>query len=500
MLSRRALLRGIGGGLALGCMPPWALANTVPCGGRTLSTSDFNAFRNGLSGELLSRGSNAYDQARRLYNLRFDPQPLMVVQPRTGEDVAAALGYARQAGLPWAVKSGGHSYIGASGTNGLMLDMALMRDVSRVEGGLYRIGPGARLKTVYSSLSCDGWTIPSGSCDTVGFGGVALGGGVGYLMREHGLTIDRIRAMNVVLADGRQVIASPTVEPDLFWALRGAGGGNFGVVTAFDVEPVPLRTLALKGWRWSWSQAVAGFMRWQQVLADGLLPRDCVSYISFSIDPSLGQPSCSAGVISSASQPALDAAAELFIGSGGVASWGATFGWVLNSPTCNAIERSEARRYKAKSAMLYAPMSEAGVEAIKSGMQQRFDDPRFSRSEEAAVVFLSLGGAVSDVGSTDTAFSHRGALADVQYLAYWNSLAASAAEANLGWIRSIWSDSFPHVSAGGAGCYVNYCDDDLPAEAWPSLYYGMNLPRLQQVKAAYDPTDFFRGSQTVRLS
>ena len=498
MLSRRALLRGIGGGLALGCMQPLALATSDPCGGRTLSASDFNAFRGGLSGDLLSRGSSAYEQARCLYNRRFDARPLMVVRPRTPQDVAAALGYARQAGLPWATKSGGHSYIGASGTNGLMLDMGLMREVTPIEDGMYRIGPGARLKGVYSRLSCDGWTIPSGTCDTVGFGGIALGGGVGYLMREHGLTLDRIRAMQVVLADGRQVTASPTDEPDLFWALRGAGGGNFGVVTGFDIEPVPLRTLSLKGWRWSWSQAVSGFMRWQQVLADGMLPRDCVAYISFSIDPNLAQPSCRAGVISSGTQAELDAAAALFIGSGGVASWGSAFGWALDSPTCNATEPSGWSRYKAKSAMLYAPMSAAGVEAIKAGMQQRFDDPRFSRFEYAAVTFLSLGGAVSDVSSSDTAFAHRQALADVQYLAYWNSASATAAEDNLGWIRGIWSDSFPHVSAGGAGCYVNYCDDDLPESAWPSLYYGGNLARLKQAKATYDPSDFFRGPQSIR--
>ena len=117
----------------------------------------------------------------------------------------------------------------------------------------------------------------------------------------------------------------------------------------------------------------------------------------------------------------------------------------------------------------------------------------------AAVTFLSLGGAVGDVGGSQTAFSHREALADAQYLAYWTSPESAAEQANLEWIRGIWADSFPHVSAGGAGCYVNYCDDDLPDQAWPDLYHGTNLARLRQVKAAYDPTDFFRGAQTIRL-
>lgn len=499
MLSRRALLRGIGAGTALCALPPWARASTVPCGGRTLSASRFAAFRASLEGDVLARGSAAFEQSRRLYNHRFDLRPIMVVRPRSAADVARTLDYARQEGLPWAVKSGGHSYIGASGTSGLMVDMSFLRGVEPLGDGLYRIGPGARLKNVYSRLSCDGRTVPAGTCDTVGFGGIALGGGVGYLMRQHGLTLDRVRSMQVVLADGRTVIASPASEPDLFWALRGAGGGNFGVVTSFDVESVPLEQLNLRGWVWPWSQSVAGFMRWQQVLADGLLPREYVTYCSFTIDAALDQPVFRAGVIGSGPTGALDSAAALFTGSGGVPSAGAAYGWPLTSPTCNATEPAEASRYKAKSAMLYAPMSGAGVEAIKAGMQRRVDDPRFTPWDYAAVTFLSLGGAVGDVGGSQTAFSHREALADAQYLAYWTSPESAAEQANLEWIRGIWADSFPHVSAGGAGCYVNYCDDDLPDQAWPDLYHGTNLARLRQVKAAYDPTDFFRGAQTIRL-
>jgi hypothetical protein len=448
---------------------------------------------------VLARGSELYEQHRRLYNLRFDARPLMVVRPRNAGDVSATLQYAAQSGLPWAVKSGGHSYIGASGTNGLMMDMSLMRGVDPLGDGMYRIGPGARLKMVYSRLSCDGCTVPAGTCDTVGFGGIALGGGVGYLMRRDGLTLDRVRSMEVVLADGRVVTASPTSESDLYWALRGAGGGNFGVVTGFDVESVPLRSLVLKGWRWSWSQAVAGFMRWQQVLASGALPRDFVAFCSFSIDPSQPQPSCRAGVIGSGSQAALDAAAALFIGGGGVASWGAPYQWTLDAPTCNATEPSEAARYKAKSAMLYAPMSSAGVESIRSALQQRFDDARLLRTDYGAISFLSLGGAVGDIDDSATAFSHRRAIADVQFLAYWGSSAPQAAQANLDWIRGAWSESFPHISSGGAGCYVNYCDDDLAEDAWPDLYYGANLARLRQAKAIYDPSDFFRGPQSIRL-
>lgn len=498
MLSRRALLRGLGGGLAAGFMPWRVWAWPQDCAGTTLPADDFESFRASLRGELLVRGSAGFDEARTLYNRRFASRPLIVVRPRDEADTAAALRYAVSQGMPWTVKSGGHSYIGASATSGLLIDLSSLGAVEPSSQGLVRIGSGAPLRRVYSRLACDGLTLPAGTCDTVGFGGLALGGGVGYLMRQHGLTLDRVRSMRVVLGDGRVVTASERSEQDLFWALRGCGGGNFGIVTQFEVEPVPLQTLQTVSWTWPWEAAEAAFARWQRVLASGWLPRHAVAYASFTADPGRNAPRLIAGVISAGGFQATLDAADAFIGVEGVPPMGSTSWWVLADPACSATEPRAASRYKSKSAMLNAPMAGEGVRAICAAMERRFGDPALPPDNQASVTFLSLGGAVADIAPDATAFPHRQAIADAQYLAYWPQSDDAVAQANLGWMRATYAATFPAISAGGAGCYANYCDDELAPDAWPRLYYGANLERLKTVKRAYDPSDVFRGPQSIR--
>jgi FAD/FMN-containing dehydrogenase len=498
MLSRRDVLRGLGGGLAAGLLPWRAWATPPGCGGVTLAGSGFEGLRSRLAGDLLVRGASGFEDARLLYNQRFDARPLIVVRPRNDSDVAAALRYAIDEGMPWTVKSGGHSYIGASATPGLLLDLSSLGAVEPSSGGLYRIGPGAPLRRVYARLACDGLSVPAGTCDTVGFGGLALGGGVGYLMRQHGLTIDRIRSMRVVLGDGRVVTASEQSEPDLFWALRGGGGGNFGIVTHFDVDPVPRVTLQSLSWRWPWEAAEVAMARWQQVLVDGSLPRHAVTYASFVSGPGDAPPRLEAGVISSGGFVAAQAAADLFVGPAGVAPAGSIAWWQLEGPGCSATEVRSASRYKSKSAMLYAPMAADGVRAIREAMEAHGRDAGIPSDNQASISFLSFGGAVADVAPGATAFVHRQALADVQYLAFWPQSDVATADANLAWMRTTYASTFPAISAGGAGCYVNYCDDELPTDAWPRLYYGDNLSRLQAIKRAYDPDDVFKGPQSIR--
>ncbi len=498
MISRRAMIRGLAGGLAAGLLPRRAWGTPPGCSGVTLGGDALEGLRASLGGELLVRNAAGYAQACAVYNQRFGAQPLMVVRPQSESDIAAAIRYATSQGVPWAVKSGGHSYIGASSTSGMLIDLSTLGGVEPAGSGLVRIGPGAPLKRVYSRLACDGLTLPCGTCDTVGFGGIALGGGVGYLMRQHGLTIDRVRSMRVVLADGRAVTVSEDSEPDLFWALRGCGGGNFGVVTEFQVEPVALQTLQAVAWTWPWDAAEAAFARWQQVLAQGALPRHAVAYASFQAPAGRLAPRLIAGVISSANTQAVRDAADLFVGTAGVASQGATSTWTLTTPACGAVESPSASRYKSKSAMLFAPMAPGGVRTICAAMERHRADPSLPLNNEASLTFLSLGGAVADIAPDATAFPHRHAIADAQYLAYWPQMDASTADANLAWMRATYAETFPAISAGGSGCYVNYCDDELAATEWPSLYYGANLPRLRSVKRSYDPQDLFNGPQSIR--
>lgn len=498
MLARRSVLRGMASGVAAALAPWRALAEPPNCPIPTIRDADVDALRAQVQGTVLSRGSSGFSQATSLYNLRFRSNPVLVVRPIAETDVRAALQWSLQHGVPFGVRSGGHSYIGASATQGLLLDLSSLSEVEALGGGNYRIGPGASLKRIYSRLACDARSIPAGTCDTVGFGGIALGGGVGYLMREHGLTIDRIRSMRVVLADGRIVTASDGSESELFWALRGCGGGNFGIVTSFEVESVQQKPLQQLTWNWSWNDAESAFDRWQRVLVEGALPRHSVSYISLGLGSGAISPTLSAGVISTGSMVDAWAAADLFTGPAGVPPAGA-FAWAqLPQPVCNSAEVPAFSRYKAKSAMLYAPMDPSGVQVMRQQLEARVGRSDLPSNNQAWMTFLSLGGAVADVAAGDTAFPHRQALADLQYLAYWPDGSAATAQANLQWMREAYAATFPIVSMGGEGCYANYCDDDLLEADWPRLYYGANLARLRQVKATYDPMDAFRGLQSIR--
>ena len=132
-------------------------------------------------------------------------------------------------------------------------------------------------------------------------------------------------------------------------------------------------------------------------------------------------------------------------------------------------------------------------------MERRIADPFLTLADYGTINFLTFGGAVADISPNATAFPHRQALLEVQFLGYANTQSSNVINANLNWIRGCYADLFPRLSSVGSGCYVNYCDDDLADSQWPSLYWGENYPRLQQTKLRVDPENFFHGKQSIRL-
>ncbi|HSR40870.1 MAG TPA: FAD-dependent oxidoreductase, partial [Longimicrobiales bacterium] len=183
-----------------------------------------------LRGDVLAPGDEGFDEARRVWNARFDRSPALVARCVAPEDVAAAVRFARGEGLEISVKGGGHDYAGNTvAEGGLLVDLGPMDGVE-VEPGRRRavVGPGCTWAQVDEATTAHGLATTGGTVSTVGVGGFTLGGGSGWLARRHGLAVDNLRAARVVLADGRIVRAGEDENPDLFWGLRG-GGGNFGV-------------------------------------------------------------------------------------------------------------------------------------------------------------------------------------------------------------------------------------------------------------------------------
>jgi FAD/FMN-containing dehydrogenase len=207
----------------------------------TGSLPSWQALQGGIAGEVVLPGSPADQELPTLFNARFhDVQPRAIVLCATPQDVAETISFAQRHGLACAPRSGGHCFAGRSVTRGLVIDVTPMGSVS-VSGDLAVVGAGARLGAVYEALHEHQLTIPAGTCPPVGVTGLTLGGGLGILGRSYGVTSDRLLAAQIVLADGRVLDCDNHHHQELFWALRGAGAGNFGVVTwlVFGTVPAP---------------------------------------------------------------------------------------------------------------------------------------------------------------------------------------------------------------------------------------------------------------------
>jgi FAD/FMN-containing dehydrogenase len=197
---------------------------------------EWQALAKKLTGTLILPTDKNYNNARVVYNSRFDHiKPQAIVQCATAEDVIAALTSAKTLNIPVVPRGGSHGYAGYSTTTGMVIDVSPMNSIS-LGVGTATIGAGARLVDVYDQLTVQGVAIPAGSCESVGIAGLTMGGGIGIVDRAYGLTCDNLLTADVVLADGTFVTCSSTHEADLFWALRGGGGGNFGIVTSFTFK------------------------------------------------------------------------------------------------------------------------------------------------------------------------------------------------------------------------------------------------------------------------
>src|SRR6266540_5348977 len=203
----------------------------------------FAEFNHRIAGEVVVPGSPTYDELRKVFNRAGSPA--MIVRGQSNDDLVTALRFAREHHLPLSVRSGGHGLSGLATNNaGLVLDLSAFNQVALLdpERHLVRIGAGARWGEVAKALAAHGLAISSGDTNQVGVGGLTLGGGIGWMVRTHGLTIDSLHAAELITADGRILQVSANAHPDLFWAIRG-GGGNFGVVSSFDFYAQPCTTI-----------------------------------------------------------------------------------------------------------------------------------------------------------------------------------------------------------------------------------------------------------------
>jgi len=478
--------------------------------GNKPTNADWYALRHKLTGKLILPGSKAYDPARTMFDPRFNHlAPAAFAYCKTTADVANCVDFARGfSQLPLRVRSGGHSYEGWSSVNdGLVIDVSDLNSF-HVGNGNVTVGSGLDLINFYNGLAAHGKAVPGGSCPTVGIAGLALGGGIGVLARIYGLTSDCIDSLKIVVADGSTLTCSPSSHNDLYWASRGGGGGNFGVVTEFTFRTFNLSTVVLFFVQWPWSQAARVVSAWQNWGPHA--PNELWSGLRMGSG--------------TGSYPSVISVVGSYVGSVGgcQAQLDRLYGMVGShpigspTPTPNSFLNAmlvEAGCYGkpvhqcstppagnlpfvpsyAKSDFFSKPLDKSGISALL-GAVERLRSVRGAGGGSGSIAFDALQGQAAAINAQSTAWVHRDALWGVQYYTSWTWPGSSSGRANqYNWLTSAYNAVHPHANGQA---YQNYVDSAL--KNWPQAYYGINYTHLQEVKTTYDPHRLFNFPQAIQ--
>jgi FAD/FMN-containing dehydrogenase len=451
----------------------------------------FASLERSFRGELVRPGDPSYDQRRKVWNGSIDRHPAVIARCAGVSDVVGALAFARRTGLALAIRGGGHSFPGLSVCDdGMVIDLGLMKEIQVDPGArTVRAKAGVLLGELDRATQAFGLAVPTGSVTHTGLAGLTLGGGIGWLMRKYGLTIDSLLSVEVVTADGEVVQASETVNPDLFWGVRG-GGGNFGIVTEFEFRLHPVGPTVLSGlllWPLDDAPEVVRFYRdWADSAPDDLT---------------------TALVLRRA--PAVDLVPKSLHGQPIVA---------VACCWAGSLDRGESvlepmRRFGSRVVDLVAPRAFIEHQAMldpsfppgnwvysKAADLRTLSDDVLGilldyaarvASPRSGITAWQLGGSVARVGELETPFGSRQSAYVVDMYGVTDS--PDGFEQERDWARDCWTALAPHH----AGVYVNWLMEEGERRV-REAYGEQRYARLQAVKRRYDPENVFRLNQNIR--
>lgn len=462
-------------------------------GERQISGAQVKALHSRLGGALLRPGDTGYDEARQVWNGMIDRRPALIARCETTGDVVAAIDFARTHQILLSVRGGGHNIAGlAVCDGGLMIDLSPMRRIE-VDPTTRRVvvEPGATLGDVDRATEPFGLVVPGGIISTTGIAGLTLGGGFGWLTRKWGCTADLLRAVEIVTADGRVLRASSDEHPDLFWGLRG-GGGNFGVVTRFEFEALPLGPTVVAGLVFHTMDRAPAVMRLFREFTKSS-PDELTSLLVLRRAPAApflppevhGQPVvgivvCYAGPV----DEGLRAVEPI-----------KQFG----EPVVDSIKPKPFREHQSfldgsqphglqyywKSS--YLPGMSDGLDQVLRAAADGFTSPKSS------ILVMHLGGAAQRVDPAATAAAHRDANYIAVIQAAWDD--PSENDRHIRWARETEAAVAP---SGTGGVYVNFMTADEVGDQTRVAHDPSNHARLVAVKTTYDPTNLFRQNRNIK--
>jgi len=447
--------------------------------GTAQQPSSLDSFGAGLGATIIRRNDAEYDTARRVWNGMIDRSPAIIVRPTSTADVVAAVNLARDKGLVLAVRGGGHNAAGLGMCDdGVVIDLSLMRSV-RVDAAkrVAYVQGGALWRDLDAATHPHGLATTGGLISSTGVGGLTLGGGLGWMMRQHGLACDNVIAAEIVTADGQVRRASATENPDLFWAIRG-GGGNFGVVTTFEFTLHPMKTL------------YAGMMVFPAPRAPEVLRR--YRDLAMSAPDEL---TLFTGLMTSPDGHPINAVFAAY-----------------NGPTSKAEAALKPLRDLEPVADMVSEMPYPALQSMlddgfphglhvywRSDFLNGLPDAaldmlvdRFNAitSPLSALLIEQFGGAVARVPADETAFAQRDALFNLAIIARWAD--AATAQTHIDWAKKS-SEAARQFASGGV--YVNYLGVEGADRV--KAAYGSKYDKLVAVKTKYDPANLFSMNQNI---
>jgi FAD/FMN-containing dehydrogenase len=458
-----------------------------------MNGSAMNDFETKLKGQLLQQGDTGFDEARQIWNAMIDRHPAMIVRCAGTEDVGACVAFARDRGVPLAIRGGGHNIAGnALCDDGLVIDLSGMRSV-RIERDTLRghVQGGALLGDVDREAQAFGLATPLGINSTTGIGGLTLGGGFGWLTRKYGLTADNLLSAEIVTADSQILRISSSDHSDLFWAIRG-GGGNFGVVTDFEFALHPVGP-----------EVTAGLIVFPFEQAKQVLTR----YRDFSVDL---RDEVSVWAVLRQAPPLPFLPAEVHGKEVVVMACFSPLAMAQVQAELDAVRGFGQAHAEHVGMMPYTAWQQAFDPLLTAGARNYWKSHNFSVLRDEAIdtviryvsqlpspqteIFIGqLGGQANRVTTNATAYPHRQALYVMNVHTRWNDAAQD--DQCIRWARAFFSDTAPYADGG---VYINFMPQDETDRI--AQAYGPNYERLKDIKAKYDPRNLFQQNQNIKPS